>query len=89
MLFARIVPIAPFVIVNLVAGAIRSSVISARHLGGQEPGILAVVVLENHLERALSRSRVGNLTLLIGLAIFFALLGAVFTWYGTRPVPAS
>jgi phospholipase D1/2 len=92
MLFARIVPIAPFVIVNLVAGAIQIRVrdFLLATLAGMSPGILAVVVLENQLERALQDPGVGNITLLIGLAIFFALLGAVFyRWYWTRPVPAS
>jgi uncharacterized membrane protein YdjX (TVP38/TMEM64 family) len=90
MLFARIVPIAPFVIVNLVAGGIQIRVrdFLPATLASMSPGILAVVVLENQLERALQDPGVGNLTLLIGLAIFFALLGAVYRWYG-RPVPAS
>jgi phospholipase D1/2 len=92
MLFARIVPIAPFVIVNLIAGAIQIRVrdFLLATLVGMSPGILAVVVLENQLERALQDPGIGNITLLIGLAIFFAFLGAAFyRWYGTRPLRAS
>jgi hypothetical protein len=43
------------------------------------PGILAIVVLGNQLQRALQDPGIGNITLLMGLAIFFALLGAAFT----------
>ncbi len=92
MLFARIVPIAPFAIVNLVAGAIQIRVrdFLLATLAGMSPGILAIVVLENQLERALQDPGIGNITLLIGLAIFLALLGAAFyRWYGTRPLRTS
>jgi phospholipase D1/2 len=92
MLFARIVPIAPFVIVNLVAGAMQIRVrdFLLATLAGMSPGILAIVVLENQLERALQDPGIGNITLLIGLALFFAFLGAAFyRWYGTRPLRAS
>ena len=92
MLFARMVPIAPFAIVNLVAGAIQ---IRARDfllgtVAGMSPGILAIVVLENQLERALQDPGLGNITFLVGLAIWFGVLAAVFySWYGNRSLPAS
>jgi phospholipase D1/2 len=92
MLFARIVPIAPFSIVNLVAGAIQ---IRLRDflLGtaiGMSPGIFAIAVLENQLEHVLQNLAIGNIALLIGLAIFFALLGTAFyRWYSSRAVRAS
>ena len=92
MLFARIVPIAPFVIVNLVAGAMQVRVrdFLLGTLAGMSPGISAVVLLENQLQRALQDPGIGNITLLVALAIFFALLGAAFyRWYGTRPLRAS
>jgi phospholipase D1/2 len=92
LLFARIVPIAPFAIVNLVAGAIQIRVrdFLLGTLVGMSPGILAVVVLGNQLQRALQDPGIGNITLLMGLAIFFALLGVAFyRWYGTRPLRAS
>ena len=92
MLFARIVPIAPFAIVNLVARAIQIRVrdFLLASLAGMSPGILAIVVLENQLERALQDPGIGNITLLIGLAMFLALLGAAFyRWYGTRPLRTS
>jgi uncharacterized membrane protein YdjX (TVP38/TMEM64 family) len=92
LLFARIVPIAPFAIVNLVAGAIQIRVrdFLLATLAGMSPGILAVVMLGNQLQRALQDPGIGNITLLMGLAIFFAVLGAAFyRWYGTRPLRAS
>jgi phospholipase D1/2 len=84
MLFARIVPIAPFAVVNLVAGAIQ---IRLRDflLGtviGMSPGIFTIVVLEDQLGQALRDPDVGRIALLIGLAVFFAVVGiAFFRWY--------
>jgi uncharacterized membrane protein YdjX (TVP38/TMEM64 family) len=92
VLFARIVPIAPFVIVNLVAGAIQVRVrdFVLGTLVGMSPGIVAIVLLENQLQRALEDPGIGNITLLLGLAVFFALLGwAFYRWYGSRPLRAS
>ena len=62
---------------NLVAGAIQIRVrdFLLATLVGMSPGILAVVVLGNQLQRALQDPGIGNITLLMGLAIFFALLG--------------
>ena len=77
---------------NLVAGALQVRVrdFLLGTLAGMSPGILAVVVLGNQLQRALQDPGIGNITLLTGLAIFFALLGAAFyRWYGTRPLRAS
>jgi phospholipase D1/2 len=90
MLFARIIPLAPFVIVNLVAGAIQ---IRFRDflLGtviGMSPGIFTVVVLEAQLLHALSDRAVGGIALLLGLAVFFALLGLFYRWYSRRPARA-
>ena len=91
VLFARIVPIAPFAIVNLVAGAMQVRVrdFLLGTLAGMSPGISAIVVLENQLQRALQDPGIGNITLLMVLAVFFAVLGAAFyRWYGTRPLRA-
>jgi uncharacterized membrane protein YdjX (TVP38/TMEM64 family) len=90
MLFARIIPLAPFVIVNLVAGAIQ---IRFRDflLGtviGMSPGIFTVVVLEAQLLHALRDRAVGGIALLLGLAVFFALLGLFYRWYSRRPARA-
>jgi len=75
----RIVPIAPFTIVNMVAGA---SHISARSfiIGtavGMCPGILAIMIFEEGLERALRNPdwqtlRLAVLALLGGLMVFLA-----------------
>jgi uncharacterized membrane protein YdjX (TVP38/TMEM64 family) len=91
MLFARVIPIAPFVLVNLVAGAVQIR-LRDFFLGtvlGMSPGIFAIVVLENQLQRALRDPAIGNIALLVGLAIFFAFLGIGFyRWYSARRVPA-
>jgi phospholipase D1/2 len=92
MLFARIIPIAPFAIVNLVAGAIQIR-LRDFFLGtvvGMSPGIFAIVVLANRLQRAVEDPAIGNITLLIGLAIFFAFLGgALYRWYSSRPLRSA
>jgi phosphatidylserine/phosphatidylglycerophosphate/cardiolipin synthase-like enzyme/uncharacterized membrane protein YdjX (TVP38/TMEM64 family) len=91
MLFARVVPIAPFVVVNLVAGAvqIRLRDFLLGTVVGMSPGIFAIVVLEKQLQRAVQDPAIGNIALLIGLAIFFALLGiAFYRWYSARRVRA-
>ena len=92
LLFVRIVPIAPFAIVNLVAGAIKIHVrdFLLGTLVGMSPGISAIVLLENQLARALEDPGMGNIILLIVLAIVFAFLGVGFyRWYGGRAMPAS
>jgi phospholipase D1/2 len=92
MLFARIVPLAPFVIVNLVAGAIQ---IRFRDflLGtaiGMAPGIFVIMVLEAQLEQALRDPAVGSMALLVGLAVFFGALGGLFyRWYARKGASAS
>lgn len=92
MLFARIVPLAPFVIVNMVAGAIQ---IRFRDflLGtavGMSPGIFIIMVLEAQLEQALQDPAIGSIALLVGLAVFFAVLGGLFyRWYSRKPVRGS
>src|SRR5262245_13174841 len=92
VLFARIVPIAPFVIVNLVPVAIqvrvRDCVLGT--LVCMRPGIAAIVLLEHQLQRAREDPGMGNITLLFGLAVLFAVLGwAFYRWYGAWPLRAS
>ncbi len=87
MLFARVVPLAPFVIVNFVAGAngfpLRDFILAT--IAGMTPGILTLVVLEDQLDRTLRDPTIGRFALLLGLAIFFALLAMVFyRWYSRQ-----
>jgi uncharacterized membrane protein YdjX (TVP38/TMEM64 family) len=92
LLLARIVPIAPFAIVNLVAGAIQIRVrdFVLGTLAGMSPGISAVVLLENQFRRSLEDPGIGNVALLVTLAICFALAGAGFyRWYGGKAMHAS
>ncbi|AMV72328.1 phospholipase [Desulfuromonas sp. DDH964] len=78
----RVVPIAPFTIVNMVAGA---SHISARSflIGttiGMCPGILAIMVFEEGLERALRNPHGGT----VALAIIALCAAALILWGGKR-----
>lgn len=87
MLFARVVPLAPFVIVNFVAGANRIPLrdFMLATVAGMSPGILTLVVLEDQFDRALRDPTVGRFALLLGLAVFFALLAMVFyRWYSRQ-----
>jgi phosphatidylserine/phosphatidylglycerophosphate/cardiolipin synthase-like enzyme/uncharacterized membrane protein YdjX (TVP38/TMEM64 family) len=78
----RLLPVAPFSIVNLVAGA--------AHIGlrdftfgtalGMAPGILAITVFEKSLEQAISRPGTGSFLLLAAVAL--AVAGS--TWVGRR-----
>ena len=85
-------PIAPFVVVNVVAGAVQ---IRLRDFllgdgSGMSPGIFAIVVLGKQLQQAVQDPGMGNITLLIGLAMFFALVGIGFyRWYSGRRMTTS
>ena len=88
MLFARIVPLAPFAVVNMIAGAcqIRLRDFLLATALGMSPGIFMVVILADQLGRNLRDPTTGTVTLLMALAIFFALLGGAFyRWYAQRP----
>jgi len=87
MFFARIVPLAPFTVVNMVAGAcqVRLTDFLLATALGMSPGIFVIVVLQDQLGRTLSDPTIGTIALLLALAIFFALLGAGFyRWYAQR-----
>jgi uncharacterized membrane protein YdjX (TVP38/TMEM64 family) len=87
MLFARIIPVAPFSIVNVVAGAnnVRLRDFLLATVIGMAPGIVMLVVLEDQFEQLLQDPTIGRFALLVGLAGFFAVLGAVFyRWYSRR-----
>jgi hypothetical protein len=50
------------------------------------PGIFIIILLQHHLGRSLGDPTIGTVVLLIGLAIFFAVLAAIFyRWYARRP----
>jgi uncharacterized membrane protein YdjX (TVP38/TMEM64 family) len=90
MLFARIVPLAPFAVVNMVAGAcqIRWRDFSLATALGMAPGIFIIILLQDQLGRSLRDPAIGAVVLLIGLAIFFASLAAIFyRWYAREPSP--
>ncbi|HKL26901.1 MAG TPA: VTT domain-containing protein [Desulfuromonadales bacterium] len=72
----RVVPIAPFTIVNLVAGSTHIST-GSFIIGttiGMSPGILAIMVFEGGLEQALRDPDFGSITLAVGALIIGALV---------------
>lgn len=87
MLFARVVPVAPFAVVNMAAGAaqirLRDFVLGT--LVGMTPGILGIVLLADRLEAVLRDPSIQTASLLFTLAIFFALVALAFgRWYSPK-----
>jgi phosphatidylserine/phosphatidylglycerophosphate/cardiolipin synthase-like enzyme/uncharacterized membrane protein YdjX (TVP38/TMEM64 family) len=81
VLTVRILPVAPFTVVNMVAGACQ---VHARDfflgtLVGMAPGILAIEVLETQLGHTLRDPTLESFALLSSLSLFFAL--AAFVTY--------
>jgi uncharacterized membrane protein YdjX (TVP38/TMEM64 family) len=75
----RVIPIAPFTVVNLVAGSTHISTRSFL-LGtavGMGPGILAIIIFEEGLERAVREPSWGSLALAI-VALTCAVLVLIF-----------
>jgi phosphatidylserine/phosphatidylglycerophosphate/cardiolipin synthase-like enzyme/uncharacterized membrane protein YdjX (TVP38/TMEM64 family) len=76
----RLVPVAPFSVVNLVAGASRLRLrdFLAGTLLGTAPGVLAIVLLEAQAERAIVQPEAGTVALLVAAVVLvlatFALL---------------
>jgi phospholipase D1/2 len=92
MIVIRYLPVAPFTIVNLIAGAARIRVIDF-FFGtafGMAPGILAINVFERSLTRAIRAPEPQNLLLLggvvAGLLVLFWLLRR---WIGKKQSPGA
>jgi uncharacterized membrane protein YdjX (TVP38/TMEM64 family) len=87
MLIARVVPVAPFAVVNMVAGAaqIRLRDFLLGTLVGMTPGIFAIVILEDQLEEVLRDPAIESASLLLGLAVFFGLMAVAFhRWFSRK-----
>ena len=84
MLFARVVPLAPFAVVNIIAGAtqIRPFDFLLATALGMTPGILGMVILEKEFEGIVSDPAVATVGLLVLLSIFFVGLAVMLSrWY--------
>lgn len=86
MLIARMLPIAPFLVVNLVAGAFRIRVLhfTLATLIGMAPGVLAMTVFGQEVQNALQSGEVNwwllaTVTLLLLLVSYF-----LRRWYQRR-----
>ena len=71
MAIVRVVPVAPFTMVNLVAGAshikFRDFVLGS--LFGLLPGIFAITVLENRLEEVIQEPGAGSIGIFVAVAL--------------------
>ena len=67
---ARLLPVAPFTVVNLVAGASRIGVrdFALGTLLGTAPGIVAIALLQSRAEAALSNPGPGTVGVLVAIA---------------------
>ena len=74
-MFVRVLPVAPFVIVNLVAGAshLKFRVFNLGTLLGMAPGMAAVVLLTHQLNSAINQPGWGTA---LGFAVAVALIGS-------------
>lgn len=76
----RVIPVAPFTVVNLVAGAshIRFRDFTLGTCVGMAPGILALSLFEHQLENTVHNPGTGSFALLSGLTVVLV-LSAVWT----------
>jgi uncharacterized membrane protein YdjX (TVP38/TMEM64 family) len=78
ILIVRIVPVAPFVVLNVVAGAshirLRDFVLGT--FLGMLPGLLLMTMFGHQLEDAIRHPKLGTLLVLVGLAALIVLLTA-------------
>lgn len=81
MALLRVVPVAPFTVINLMAGATHLSLrdFLLGTMAGMGPGILAIMVFEGGLEQALRNPGAGSLGLVLA-----ALATAVLLFWGGR-----
>ena len=86
MTVLRLLPIAPFTVVNLVAGAseIRARDYMLGSLFGMAPGIVLMTVFEDRLGAWLRDPDVGNLTVVVGVAVALLLTWALRRWSQRR-----
>ena len=82
MALVRVIPIAPFTVVNMMAGATR---ISSRDFlvgtaVGMGPGILGIMLFEGGLENAVRNPGVES----VGLAFAAVVAGVLLLWWGRR-----
>ena len=77
----RLVPIAPFTIVNLVAGAshIRFRDFAFGTVLGELPGLLAISIFVNQISDTIRYPTITGIGMLAGIALFL-LLGGIGLW---------
>lgn len=87
----RFLPVAPFSIVNVVAGAthIRLRDFTLGTIVGMGPGILAITLLERSLEQAIRRPGLGSFLLLAGVILAVLAVTAVVRRWLARKAAVS
>lgn len=88
VIMLRCVPVAPFTLVNLVAGAthlrVRDFLLGTAL--GMSPGILALTVFSDRLAAALHDPSPGTLAVLLAAVVLFALGAfAIYRWLVRHP----
>jgi phosphatidylserine/phosphatidylglycerophosphate/cardiolipin synthase-like enzyme len=82
----RLVPVAPFTVVNLVAGSLRVSapIFGAGTLLGLVPGTAAVILVTGQVTRMIANPEPG--TILLGAGVILAVLAIITlaTWWARR-----
>jgi uncharacterized membrane protein YdjX (TVP38/TMEM64 family) len=79
MVIVRLLPLAPFTLTNLVAGAsgIRIRDFTLGTALGMAPGILAITVFEAQLEDAIRNPGIATLLTVAGLVLVIAIAAAL------------
>ncbi|MDY6994036.1 MAG: VTT domain-containing protein, partial [Pseudomonadota bacterium] len=76
----RLVPIAPFTIVNMVAGSIqlRFKIFILGTFLGMVPGILGLIMFSDQLVEAIKRPNINNIIMAISIFIVIIIVGLLF-----------
>jgi phosphatidylserine/phosphatidylglycerophosphate/cardiolipin synthase-like enzyme/uncharacterized membrane protein YdjX (TVP38/TMEM64 family) len=88
----RMVPVAPYSLVNLAAGAVhvpfRDFVLGT--LLGMSPGVVAITFFENQIEQIIHTPSASTFVVLIGILLFM-LVGVVGfrRWFSSKQIPAK
>ena len=86
IVFVRIVPVAPFTVINLIAGAshIRLRDFTLGTLFGMIPGVIAIALLTDRLKATMDSPDPATIALLVLVIIFIVLAGYLISRFMRR-----